>query len=178
MSLRARLILAAAYILTVVVLALEIPLAVTIQRSANQDTESTLLSHALLVAARINDDVPTAGTDPAVPPKPPAAIQVIVADAAQATDTRIIVTDALGRVLEDSAEMAPVGIQYATLERPEFRSVFSIPGGTINVRRRYNSDVGQELLLVTVPVVHNRQVVGAVRISQPMGELRARIMRS
>jgi signal transduction histidine kinase len=177
-SLRARLILAATYVLTVVVLALEIPLAITIERNANRDIESTILSHAALVAARINDDVPNAGTDPATPPKPPPAIADIVASTADSTETRIIVTDRFGRVLVDSDGMAVVGTQYATAGRPEFRSVFSVEGGTIDVRRRPSADLGEDLLLVTVPVVHNREVVGAVRISEELGELRGRIHRS
>jgi signal transduction histidine kinase len=177
-SLRARLILAAAYVLTVVVIALEIPLAITIRRNADRETEATLLNHAVLVAARINDELPAAGTDPAVPPRPSDAIRDIVARTARATGTRIIVTDALGRVLDDSSRAAAVGVVYATPERPEFGSVFSISGGTIDVRRRYSTDVGQELLLLTVPVVHNQAVVGAVRLSQPLGKLRAHIYRS
>jgi len=177
-SFRARLILAAAYVLTAVVLALEIPLAVTIQRSANRDTESNILSHALVVAARINDDVPAAGTDPNVAPTPPAAIAEIAARTARATGTRIVVIDGLGRVLADSAGTARVGTVYATTERPEFQAVLSVPGGQIDTRRRPSDDVGDDLLLVTVPVVHNRAAVGAVRISEPLGEVRARILRS
>jgi signal transduction histidine kinase len=176
-SLRARLVLAATYVLTVVVLALEIPLAVTIDRNATRETESTIISHAALVAARINDDMPEPGADPIAAP-PPQAVADIVTNTARSTGTRILVTDALGRVLVDSDGAAAVGTQYATPARPEFQVVFSVPGGTIDVRRRPSEDVGQDLLLVTVPVVHNRGVVGAVRVTEPLGDLRARIHRS
>jgi signal transduction histidine kinase len=177
-SFRTRLILAATYVLTVVVLALEIPLAMTIQRSANRDTESNILSHALLVAARINDDVPSAGTDPNVTPNPPAVIAEITARTARATGTRIVVIDGLGRILADSAGMAQVGTVYATPQRPEFQAVLAVPGGQIDTRRRPSDDLGDDLLLVTVPIVHDREAVGAVRVSEPLGEVRARILRS
>jgi len=177
-SFRARLILAAAYVLTVVVIALEVPLAITINRSVNRDTESTILSHAVLVAARINDDVPRAGADPAAPPKPPAVIGDIVSTTARATGTRIVVTDALGRLLADSSGAASIGTVYGTDERPEFQAVFAIPGGQIDTRRRFSSDLGEDLLFITAPVVQNREVVGAVRVSEPLGDVRANVRRS
>lgn len=177
MSLRARLVLAATYVLTVVVLALEIPLAVTIDRSATREAESTIISHAALVAARINDDMPEPGAQPTAT-FPPQAVTDIVGSTAGSTGTRIVVTDFMGRVLVDSDGAAAVGTQYATPGRPEFQAVFSVPGGTIDVRRRSSEDLGRDLLLVTVPVVHNREVVGAVRVSEPLGDLRADIYRS
>jgi signal transduction histidine kinase len=178
MSLRKRLLLAAAYVLLLAVITLEGPLAIQIQHRLSNDFEEARLTDAVLIAARINDDLPTAGTDPAQPPAPPEAMVAIVDNAAQVTGTRIIVTDALGRVVVDSDRQAAVGAVYATPERPEFAEVLSLPGGKIDIRRRPSETLSEELLVVTVPVVNNREAIGAVRISEPTAEVTARIRRS
>ena len=178
MRFRTRLILAAAYLLVVVVVALEVPLGVNLAGLKRKRLESVLVANAAVVAARLNDDLPKSGTDPARPPSPPAIIGQIVADSARATDTRIVVTDSLGRIVADSAGEAAVGTVFRTPDRPEFSSVEAKAGGQIDVRTRPSETLGQDLLLVTAPVVHLRQVIGAVRVSEPLGEVNASIRRS
>jgi hypothetical protein len=58
MSFRTRLVLAAFYVLTAVVLALLIPLALTVERRAESDFRSAVLGDAAVLAARMADDVP------------------------------------------------------------------------------------------------------------------------
>ena len=60
MSFRTRLVLAAAYLVAAVVLALEIPLALSIERRADSDFQADVLSRTALLAARISDDVAAA----------------------------------------------------------------------------------------------------------------------
>ena len=60
MSFRTRLVLAAAYLVAAVVLALEIPLALSIERRADSDFQTDVLGRAALLAARISDDVAAA----------------------------------------------------------------------------------------------------------------------
>jgi signal transduction histidine kinase len=175
---RTRLILAAAYLLVVVVVALEVPLGVNLADLKRKRLESQLVANAAVVAARLNDDLPRSGTDPARLPSPPAVIDQIVEDTARTTDTRIVVTDSLGRVVADSTGETAVGTVYRTPDRPEFSSVEAKPGGQIDVRTRFSETLGQELLIVTAPVVHLRQVIGAVRVSEPLGEVNASIRRS
>jgi signal transduction histidine kinase len=177
-SLRARLILAAAYLLTVAVITLEVPLALSIEKRATREFEAGILTNAVLVAARINDDVPKSGTDPALAPNPPPAISSIVDQAAQVTGARIIVTDPLGRLIADSSDEAPIGTLYATPDRPELQAVTAVPGGQIDVRQRFSETLGEALILVTVPVVHNHEAIGAVRVSERLGALHARVRRS
>ena len=50
--------------------------------------------------------------------------------------------------------------------------------GRIDFRRRFSESLGEELLLVTVPVVDDGRVVGAIRVSAPVGEVDARVSRS
>jgi signal transduction histidine kinase len=173
---RTRLILAAAYLLLVVVLALEIPLGVSIAKRAHSELTSSLVAAAAVVAARINDDLPDAGIDPAVDPNPPPFIRdEVVLPAARTTGTRIVVVDVGGRVVVDSENEAQLGDVYMTADRPEFASVFD---GKIDVRTRHSADLNTDLLLVTAPVVHNRQVIGAVRMSQTLDAVNNKVLRS
>jgi signal transduction histidine kinase len=168
---RTKLILAAAYLLVVVVVALEIPLAVNISRRAHNELKSSLIATASVVAARINDDLPNA-SDPAA-----ASFirDTVVVPTARATGTRIVVVDESGLVVADSSNEAAPGELYMTPDRPEFASVVD---GQIDVRTRHSDTLGEDLLLVTAPVVHNREVVGAARISETLEAVDAKVRRS
>ena len=67
MSFRARLVLGAAYLVTAVVLALEIPLALNIQRRAEADFQAAVLGRAALLSARVSDSVVSAESGPSAP---------------------------------------------------------------------------------------------------------------
>lgn len=161
MSFRARLLLAAFYLTAAAVLALSIPLALTVERRADSDYESAVLGDAAILAARVSDLV-VAAAEPSKSPVP-GRLEALVAESARARDQRVIVTDASGRVVADSAGTASSGELYATSGRPEFRN--ALFQGRIDTRRRYSDTLGQDLLLVTVPVVDRGRVVGAVRLS-------------
>jgi signal transduction histidine kinase len=175
-SLRARLILSAAWVLLLAVVALEVPLAILVRERAIGEFEEQRLTDAALIAARINDDLPDAVVNPSVSPQPPEAVDAVVAGAARATDTRIIVVDALGRVVVDSDREAPVGTVYATTRRPELGEVLS--DGRPDTRERFSTELGEELLIATAPVVHDQEVIGAVRVTEPTREVIARVRRS
>lgn len=174
MSLRARLVLGAAYLVTAVVLALVVPLALNVERRAGSDFQAAVLGDAAILAARIADLVATAGGDRAV--RPPARLAAIAAQTAQARNERIVVTDARGRVLIDSDGLARRRAFYATTERPEFR--VALFRGQIDSRRRFSESLGEELLLVTVPVVDGGRVVGAVRLSTSTADVNADVRAS
>jgi len=180
MSLRARLLLAAAYILAVVVGALEVPLAMNIDQRATREFEAGVLSNAVLLAARINDDVPLAGNAQAAQADAAlATIRTIVSETARGVRPRVrfVVTDAAGRVLTDSDGQAAAGTPFGTPQRREFGEVLSKPGGEIVITHRHSTTLGQDLLLVAVPVVHNHEAIGVVRASEPTGALQARVRR-
>jgi two-component system, OmpR family, sensor kinase len=153
MSFRTRLVLAAFYVLTAVVLALVIPLALTVERRAESDFRSAVLGDAAVLAARVADDVPQAR----------GRVATIVNDSARDPTRRIVVVDASGNVVADSAGQAPVGTPFASEQRPELR--VALFQGRIDTRKRASETVGDELQLVTVPVVDEGRVVGAVRVS-------------
>ncbi len=160
MSFRARLLLAAFYLTAAAVLALSIPLALTVERRADSDYEAAVLGDAAILAARVSDLV-VAATGPSTSPGP--RLERLVAESARARDQRVVVLDASGRVVADSAGTASSGEAFATSGRPEFRT--ALFQGRIDTRTRYSDTLGQDLLLVTVPVVDRGRVVGAVRLS-------------
>jgi len=116
-SFRTRLVLAAAYLVAAVVLALEIPLALSIERRADSDFQADVLGRTALLAARISDDVVTASQGASVDN---AALAQAVSSSAATPDERIVVTNARGRVLVDSTGEAATGSKFGTVERPEF----------------------------------------------------------
>jgi len=148
-SFRTRLVLAAAYLVAAVVLALEIPLALSIERRADSDFQTDVLGRAALLAARISDEV--AATNQGTPNASTGALTQATADAAAAVDERIVVTNDRGHLLVDSAGQAAPGSTFATAERPEFR--VALTEGRVDSRRRFSETAGGDLLLVTVPVV-------------------------
>jgi signal transduction histidine kinase len=173
LSFRARLVLGAAYLVTAVVLALEIPLALNIQRRAEADFQAAVLGRAALLSARVSDSVVAAGQGPQTPVPPRLAA---VVDRAPAAGERVVVTDGSGRVLADSSGEARARELYATPERPEFSA--ALFEGRVDYRRRFSETVGAELLLVTVPVVSGDKVAGAVRVSASREALEASVHRS
>jgi signal transduction histidine kinase len=171
-SFRTRLVLAAAYLLAAVVLALEIPLALNVERRAESEFRSNVLGRAAVVAARVADLVPAGGVRFR---EAPARLRDVVRETAGGTEERILVSDSRGRVLVDTSGDARPGTLYATSGRPEFAAAL---GGRIDSRRRFSETLGEELLLVTVPVVDRDRVVGTVRVSAPTGSLSATVRES
>jgi signal transduction histidine kinase len=176
MSFRARLVLAAAYLLTAVVLVLEVPLAIAVERRATSEFQSGALGNAAVIASQISGDVRPDERTGAAARDANATVQRVVEGRASAIGARIVVVDIHGDVTEDSAGMAARGTPYATPTRPEFDA--ALEGRSIDIRRRFSESVGDELLLVTVPVVDRGNVVGAVRVSESLAEVSARVHRT
>ena len=173
MSFRARLVLAAAYLVAAVVLALEIPLALNIERRADSDFQAAVLGRAAILAARVSGDVAGASSRPEAPV--PARL-TSAAEAAPASGERVVVTDDRGRVLADSDGTARRRELYATAQRPEFS--VALFDARVDFRQRFSETVGSELLLVTVPVVSADRVVGGVRVSASRQAVEAGVHRS
>jgi signal transduction histidine kinase len=172
-SFRARLVLGAAYLVTAVVLALEIPLALNIKRRAEADFRSSVFGQAALLSARIADGV--AGASNRLDAPVPARVTTVVRQSGE-PDERIVVTDDRGRVLADSSGEAAAREPYATPQRPEFS--VALFEGRVDYRQRFSDTLGSELLLVTVPVVDQDRVVGAVRFSASRESVEAGVRES
>jgi signal transduction histidine kinase len=173
-SFRTKLVLAAAYLVTAVVVALEVPLALAIERRAESEFRSAVLGNAAVLAAQAGDLVAPADAQGSAAAS---SLSRLVEDASRAGE-RVVVTDDQGLVLADSSGEAARGTTYATAERPEFAA--ALERGQIDFRRRFSDTLGEELELVTVPVVNRNppQVGGAVRISAPTGAVAGEVRES
>jgi signal transduction histidine kinase len=171
-SFRTKLVLAAAYLVTAVVVALEVPLALAIERRAESEFRSAVLGNAAVLAAQSADLVAPADQQGAAASR---SLSRLVEGAPHAGE-RVVVTDGQGRVLADSSGEAARGTDYATAERPEFAA--ALERGEIDFRRRFSDTLGEELELVTVPVVNEGGVDGAVRISAPTGAVSSEVRES
>ena len=173
MSFRARLLLAAFYLLTAVVLALAIPLALTVERRADSDFESAVLGDAAILAARVADLVVTAGSRSRLAHSTRRDRRGERRVAAQ----RVVVTDAAGRVVVDSDGAARRrGLLCDSANVLSFALPCSRAESTR--ARRFSETLGEDLLLVTVPVVDQGRVVGAVRISAGTEDIEAGVRES
>jgi two-component system, OmpR family, sensor kinase len=177
-SFRARVVLAAAYLLGAVVLALEIPLALNVDRRATSEFKAAVLGNAALLAASSADQVVAASSDTATDPQQAAARNALrntVRTSGVTEQGRVIITDGRGALLVDSSGVADLGDAYATPDRPEMEVAL---GGRVDTRQRRSDSLGEDLVLVTVPVVDKGKVVGAVRVSAPMGDVRSDVRSS
>jgi two-component system, OmpR family, sensor kinase len=166
-------VLAAGYLLAVVVLALSVPLGLNLERRATSEFQSGVLGNAAILAAQVSHLV--AAVDVANPATLDGPLGPVVRDQAQRTGARIVLTQGGGLVVADTAGEAMLGELYATPQRPEFG--VALFGGRIDSRRRLSETAGEELLLVTVPLVQNGQVVGAVRMSRPLAAVTREVRR-
>jgi signal transduction histidine kinase len=160
-SFRARLVLAAAYLLAAVVIALTVPLGLSVDRRATSELESDLVADATVLSGRVADLVRLGATN---------RLGEVVAAATVGDGARTVVVDADGSLLADTARTAPVGTPFATPSRPEFAAAL---GGRVEVSERHSDTLGEDLLLVTVPVTDRGEVIGALRVSAPLGEVDA-----
>jgi signal transduction histidine kinase len=178
MSLRSRLLLAAAYMLTVVVVALEIPLAITLKNNQEQTVTSNTVSYTAITASAINDDLAAVETPNPDLADPIAAIADVADRAAQRSNTRMVVVDARGILIYDTGHLIPLGTNY-TDTHPEFDQILGHRQGTLPTRDKLPAEPGgPTMLLVTAPVLHDRTVIGAVRAAVPISTLNATVSRS
>ena len=167
MSFRTRLVLAAAYLLAAVVIALAVPLALNVDRRATSELESDVVANAAVLAGRVSNLVVQGNAD---------RIAEILARATVGERARTVVVNSAGVVLADTTAEAPAGEQFATPERPEFDAALN--GGRVDVRERRSDTLDEDLLLVTVPITDRGRVVGALRVSAPLGEVDAAVRSS
>ncbi len=145
MTLRARLLLALAYVLVLAIGSMLVPLVRSVRDRIDAEVRQQASSQAEVVAATA-----AGGAD----------LDGLVAASAREVRGRVIVVDARGRVLADSSP-GGVGADYST--RPEIRT--ALAGGT-GQEKRDSSTLGESILATAVPVVRDGRPDGAVRVTQ------------
>jgi signal transduction histidine kinase len=86
------------------------------------------------------------------------------------TGGRVVLVDARGRLIADSNEPGGPGVRRSFASRPEIQKALA---GDIASGERFSNTLGQNLLLVAVPVASSGRVLGAVRITFPTDKLDA-----
>ena len=162
MSLRVRLLAAFAYVLVLVLVALEVPLALNVSRRVDAEVRAQAAGEAHLIAASASGAL-----DDSV------GLDALVARAARDVDGRVIVVDATGTLLADSAGPGLRSTSYE--DRPEIAAVLA--DGRPTQGKRRSSTLGEDLLYTAVPVVTEGKRAGAVRVTQSVGAINAKVRR-
>ena len=165
MSLRLQLLAAFAYVLLLIIVALEVPLALNLARRIDAEVKNEAAGQAFVVAASASGRM-----------KQPKRLAQVVRVAGNDLGGRVIVVDApRGRLLADSTVGVTQPLPYATAARPELRSALR---GVRAQGERHSDTLGQDLLYTAVPVTNNGQVVGAVRVTQDLAAVHHRVRRA
>ena len=162
MSLRLRVLAAFAYVLVLVIVALEVPLALSLSNRVDTEVEAEAASRAQLVGAAANGGMGDV-----------AALDRLVRQASRDLGGRVIVVGVRGRLLADSAGEGLLSTPYGN--RPEIRDALA---GLVVQGRRRSDTLDQNLLYTAVPIVRDGRTVGAVRVTQSLAAVDARVRRN
>ena len=142
MSLRGRLLLALAYILLLAIVALEVPLAISLRDRVDAEVRSQARSQAEIVAATVAGNLGAAER-----------LDRTVRTAAETVRGRVVVTDLQGALLADSAGTDRLGTDYG--DRPEIAQALQ-RGKPVQDRRRSNVPI----LMLTARGTETDRIVG------------------
>ena len=163
MKVRTRLVLAFAYVLITVIVALTVPLAVTLRDRSRIETESQALSSAQTFASSL-DRVDLVDT-------PQRRLQLtakVNEFASQIPEGRVVVVAADGEVVADS-DGTDLHTNYANGLRPEVEAALGDPP-TATVTTRHSDELQGDLLAAAAPILDASVTVGAVRVSQDISQ--------
>lgn len=163
MGLRAGLLAAFAYVLLLAIVALGVPLGLSLSARVSDEVRSQAQGQADLVAATAAD---------LLAPARRGELSALVRSSAAALRGRVLVVNRAGVVLADSASPPELGASYAA--RPEIAAALS--GRRAQIQRASRT-LGQEILATAVPVIRNGAPVGAVRATQSVTAVQAAVRR-
>ena len=166
MKVRTRLVAAFTYIIVVVVVTFEIPLAINLQRRAVSDVKSQALQNALIIAAQT-------GVERTL--RPIVLQEWVYANFPHQENGRVIVVDPQGTLIADSLGSQNLGQQYANTGRPELQTVIATHAPTSEIR--YSNTLRQEILVAAAPILDGGTFYGAVRRTWGMGEVQNHVWR-
>jgi two-component system, OmpR family, sensor kinase len=162
MSLRLRLVAAFAYVLVLVLGAIEVPFALSIRSRIDSEVRAQAANEAHLIAATASGRMDDAG-----------ALDRLAARAARDLGARVIVVDGAGRLVADSAGPGLRGASYAA--REEIDAVLAT--GRAVQGERHSATIGSTLLYTAVPVIDEGRRTGAVRVTQSTAAIDDRVRR-
>ncbi len=149
-----------------VIIALEVPLAINLQKRAKAELETQALVQAQSIAAAIGKRGMVANTQAMLSgvytPQP---------------GVRIVIVDPKGIVVADTDPNPSIGQLYVTPDRPELEGVAAAPHQTATITR-YSTELGQQIIATAVPIGDETNYYGAVRITESMAEVAANVRRT
>jgi signal transduction histidine kinase len=163
-TLRLRLQGALAYVLLLAIVALGVPLAINLSARVKAEVRTQAQAQADLIAATAADLLGAARRQ---------ELTTLARTAATSLRGRILVVNATGAVLVDSAGPARVGASYES--RPEIEA--ALLGRQVQVQRTSRT-LGQAILATAVPIIRNGRPVGAVRVTQSIAAVSSAVRRA
>jgi signal transduction histidine kinase len=160
--LRTRLLLGLGYVVLLAIVALEIPLALSLSERVDNEVRTQADGQAELIAASAVDRLDR-----------PAQLRAVVASAARNVRGRVLIVGPAGHVLADSASAQARGADYSG--RPEIASALA---GAEQQATRRSETLDQELLATAVPIADGGRVIGAVRITQSTEAVHSSVRRT
>jgi two-component system, OmpR family, sensor kinase len=165
MSLRLRLVAAVGYILLLIIVALEVPLALNLARRVDAEVKNDAASQAFVVAAGASGRLDSAQN-----------LQRLAEDAGEDLGARVIIVDRQGILRADSTGTDLIGQSYAEGDRPEIEAALN---GSRSQGERHSDELNEDLLYTAVPVTDERgETVGAVRVTQSVDAVNERVRNS
>jgi two-component system, OmpR family, sensor kinase len=161
MTYRGRLLVAFAYVLVLVIVALTVPLALSTDHRVDREVRAQAADGAQIVAASASGRLLKT-----------AELDRLVATVDRELGARVIIVGPTGTLLADSERPGTRGVAYGS--RPEIAE--ALAGRTVQGHRRSDT-LKQNLLYTAVPVVAAGSVVGAVRVTQSVDAIDNQIRR-
>jgi signal transduction histidine kinase len=143
---------------------LGVPLAINLSARVRAEVRTQSQAQADLIAATAAD---------MLRPAQRRELTTLARTAAVSLRGRILIVDATGAVLVDSAGPAQLGTSYES--RPEIEAALS--GRPVQVQRASRT-LGQEILATAVPVIRNGRPIGAVRVTQSIAAVSTAVHRA
>ncbi len=167
--------LAFAYVLLVVIVTLEVPLGINLQRRVRAETESRAMVTALTVAAAVGAENVAATQRPDPRLATTNLQRWVFHNFSHTEDGRIVVVDTTGRLIADSTGAGSLGDAFATASRPELRTVLSTHRPYSEFR--FSDTLNQEILVAAAPIIDER-FVGVVRYTKGVGDVQSGVRRA
>ncbi len=147
--------------LVLAVVSLGVPLALSLRDRVDAEVHSQARGQADLVAASSAD---------LLGPASAASLDALVRSSAASVRGRVLVVNAHGYVVADSAGAGAIGASYAS--RPEIAA--ALRGRAVQTQRESHS-LGESILATAVPVLHGGGTIGAVRITQSVASVQSAV---
>jgi signal transduction histidine kinase len=158
------LLLALAYVLLLAIIAFAVPLGFTLRDRVDDEVR---------LQARGQADVVAATASGLLGPSGHAQLRTLATRAAESARARVVVVNARGVLVADSAGNGTIGADYSS--RPEIRAAL---GGHRYQGSRPSETLHEELLATATPIARNGKTVGAVRVTQSVAAVHRAVRKS